>query len=218
MPGLARARRQTAGPARLGDARRSATPGAACSGRCHRRGARDRRIHARSSCSTSATTSAPGRRATRHDPARGAHPQRACRRSWRRSGIRRRSPRLDGRRPRRSRDRRQDRSALRPAGPHHRASPARSATTPGRTGGRAAAGSPSTPGVEHVVDLDGGGTVLLTTKSVPAAGSGQYAALGRRCRRAPDHRLEGRLLDPRRLPDGAAASSRSTRRGSPPRT
>jgi microcystin degradation protein MlrC len=29
-----------------------------------------------------------------------------------------------------------------------------------------------------VVDLEGGGTVLLTTKSVPAAGAGQYTALG----------------------------------------
>jgi len=37
-----------------------------------------------------------------------------------------------------------------------------------------------------VVDLDGGGTVLLTTKAVPAAGAGQYAALGID---AADHRI-----------------------------
>jgi len=33
-------------------------------------------------------------------------------------------------------------------------------------------------GLATVVDLDGGGTVLLTTNAVPAAGAGQYAALG----------------------------------------
>ncbi len=33
-------------------------------------------------------------------------------------------------------------------------------------------------GLATVVDLDGGGTVLLTSYAVPAAGSGQYAALG----------------------------------------
>jgi microcystin degradation protein MlrC len=33
-------------------------------------------------------------------------------------------------------------------------------------------------GLSTVVDIDGGGTVLLTTEAVPAAGSGQYAALG----------------------------------------
>lgn len=33
-------------------------------------------------------------------------------------------------------------------------------------------------GLSTVVDLDGGGTVLLTTNAVPAAGAGQYTALG----------------------------------------
>jgi microcystin degradation protein MlrC len=33
-------------------------------------------------------------------------------------------------------------------------------------------------GLSTVVDLDGGGTVLLTTNLVPAAGAGQYSALG----------------------------------------
>jgi microcystin degradation protein MlrC len=41
-------------------------------------------------------------------------------------------------------------------------------------------------GLATVVDLDGGGTVLLTTKAVPAAGAGQYAALGVN---AADHRI-----------------------------
>jgi microcystin degradation protein MlrC len=33
-------------------------------------------------------------------------------------------------------------------------------------------------GLASVVDLDGGGTVMLTTNAVPAAGAGQYTALG----------------------------------------
>jgi len=33
-------------------------------------------------------------------------------------------------------------------------------------------------GLSTVVDIDGGGTLLLTTKAVPAAGAGQYAAMG----------------------------------------
>jgi len=41
-------------------------------------------------------------------------------------------------------------------------------------------------GLATVVDLDGGGTVLLTTTAVPAAGAGQYAALGVD---AADHRI-----------------------------
>jgi len=41
-------------------------------------------------------------------------------------------------------------------------------------------------GLATVVDLDGGGTVMITTKAVPAAGAGQYAALGVD---AADHRI-----------------------------
>ncbi len=41
-------------------------------------------------------------------------------------------------------------------------------------------------GPSAVVDLDGGGTVLLTTTAVPAAGAGQYSALGID---AADHRI-----------------------------
>ena len=41
-------------------------------------------------------------------------------------------------------------------------------------------------GFSTLVDLDGGGTVLLTTESVPAAGAGMYAALGVD---AADHKL-----------------------------
>jgi microcystin degradation protein MlrC len=33
-------------------------------------------------------------------------------------------------------------------------------------------------GPATIVDLDGGGTILLTTRAVPAAGAGQFAALG----------------------------------------
>jgi microcystin degradation protein MlrC len=33
-------------------------------------------------------------------------------------------------------------------------------------------------GLSTIVDLDGGGTILLTTKAVPASGAGQYGALG----------------------------------------
>lgn len=41
-------------------------------------------------------------------------------------------------------------------------------------------------GLATVIDLDGGGTVLLTTEAVPAAGAGQYAAMGID---AADHRI-----------------------------
>ena len=41
-------------------------------------------------------------------------------------------------------------------------------------------------GLAVVVDLDGGGTVMLTERAVPAAGAGQYAALGVD---AADHRI-----------------------------
>ncbi len=53
-----------------------------------------------------------------------------------------------------------------------------------------------------VVDLDGGGTVLLTTKSVPGRRGGPVRGARRRRRRPPDHRVQGGLLDPPRLPDG----------------
>ncbi len=41
-------------------------------------------------------------------------------------------------------------------------------------------------GPSTIVDLDGGGTVLLTTRAVPASGAGQYTALGVD---AADHRI-----------------------------
>ena len=87
--------------------------------------------------------------------------------------------------------------------------------TRGRTARRAAAGSPSTPRSRASLTSTAAERSCCTTKSVPAAGSGQYSALGvdPRSTGSSSPRPSYSTATATRWP---AASSRSTRRGSPP--